>query len=106
MIYEMRVYEHADGRADAVRKRFETEVAPRLPAHEIDLVGVFTDAETGMLTYITRFADEAARKRGWASFGDDAGWRAAKAASEKDGPLVVRQRVSVLEDPLPGLPLG
>lgn len=104
MIYDLRVYEHAEGKAEAVRRRFLTEVAPRLAGHGIELVGVFADAGTGMLTYLTRFADEEARERAWASFSGDAGWQAAKAASEADGPLVASQRISVLRPVMDGLP--
>ena len=106
MLYEMRVYQHVDGKAGAVRARFETEVVPRFPNHGIDLVGVFEDAETGMLTYITRFEDEAARKAAWASFGSDASWQAAKAASEADGPLMSKQVSRVLSPIVPGLQLS
>ena len=106
MIYEMRVYEHVDGRADAVRERFEAEVVPRFPSHGIELVGVFTDADTGMLTYFTRFPDDEARKKAWASFGADAGWKEAKARSEVDGPLIAKQRASVLRPVMDGLPIA
>ena len=106
MIYEMRVYEHVEGCADAVRRRFEAEVAPRFPSHGIDLVGVFTDAESGMLTYLTRFPDEEARRAAWASFGADAGWKEAKARSEVDGPLISKQRANLLYPVMAGLPIG
>ncbi|MCU4652022.1 NIPSNAP family protein [Roseibacterium sp. SDUM158016] len=106
MIYDLRVYEHADGCADAVRERFLAEVATRFPDHGIELVGVFVDAATDRLTYLTRFADEAARAAAWASFGSDPGWQAAKKASEVKGPLVVKQQVSLLSPAMPGLPLA
>ncbi|ESR26846.1 NIPSNAP family protein [Lutibaculum baratangense] len=106
MIYEMRVYEHAEGRADAVRDRFASEVAPRFPKHKIDLVGAFIDRDTQRLTYITRFADEDARKAAWASFGADPEWQAVKKASEADGPLVLKQEARVLAPAMPGLPIG
>ena len=106
MLYEMRVYEHVDGQAEAVRKRFEAEVAPRFPSHGIELVAAFTEAETGMLAYLTRFSDECARKQAWASFGADEGWLAAKRASEVNGPLIAKQRATVLTPALAGLPLG
>lgn len=106
MIYEMRVYEHAEGKADAVRDRFVKEVAPRLPRHNIDLVGVFVDAETQRLTYLTRFPDEETRKKAWASFKDDPDWLAVKAESEKDGPMVLRQEATVLNPAMSGLPIG
>jgi hypothetical protein len=77
LIYEIRVYEAAEGKADAMRRRF-------------------LDIEDGRLTYMTRFADEDARRKAWAAFGADAEWAAAKAASETDGPLLKSQVVSVL----------
>lgn len=106
MIYEMRVYEHAAGQAEAVRTRFEAEVAPRFPKHNIDLVAAFVEDETGHLVYLTRFPDEASRKAAWESFGSDPDWLAAKKASEVDGPLVEKQRKSVLSPAIAGLPIG
>jgi hypothetical protein len=107
MIYEIRVYEAAPGRADAMRARFKSEVIPRLPAHGIELVGAFTaPAEDGKLTYLTRFASEEARTKAWASFGADPGWKAVKAATEVDGPLLQQQTVSVLTPAWPGLSLS
>ena len=105
MIYEMRVYDHEDGRADEVQARFEAEVMPRFAGHGIELVGAFRD-EAGRLTYLTRFADDAARRNAWASFGSDAGWLAAKSASEANGPLIARQEKTVLTPVLTGLPIG
>jgi len=108
LIYEIRVYEAAEGRADAMRRRFCDNVATKFfPRHGIELVGVFTaPAEDGRLTYMTRFADEDARKKAWAAFGADPEWAALKAASETEGPLVKSQVISVLSPAMTGLPLG
>jgi hypothetical protein len=107
MIYELRVYESVPGQADAMRTRFKHEVMPRLPRHGIELVGAFiSPIEDGKLTYVTRFADEEARTRGWASFGADPEWKEVKSASEVNGPLLQNQTVSVLSPAWPGLPLG
>lgn len=107
MLYEIRVYQAAEGRADAMRRRFITEVVPRLPKHGIELLGVFTaPEEDGRLTYITRFPDEAARAAGWAAFGSDPEWKAVKVASEVDGPLLASQSVSVLSPAAAGMLLG
>ncbi len=93
----MRVYEPHDGKADAMRLRFETHVAQLFPQHGIELLGAFSPAPAdGRLVYVTRFADEAARKAAWAAFGADPRWQAVKAASEVDGPLLRAQTVSVL----------
>ena len=98
MIYEIRVYEAAEGKADAMRRRFLEVVAPKFfPRHGIELIGTFkSQTEDGRFTYMTRFTDEDARKNAWAAFGADAEWAAAKAASEIDGPLLKSQVVSVL----------
>ena len=108
MIYEIRVYEAAEGRADAMRRRFCDHVAPTFfPRHGIELVGAFTAPdEDGRLTYMTRFADEVARKQAWASFAGDPEWTALKAASETGGALLKSQIVSVLSPTISGLPLG
>jgi hypothetical protein len=108
LIYEIRVYEAAEGRADAMRRRFCGNVATRFfPRHGIELMGVFTaPAEDGRLTYVTRFADEDARKKAWAAFGADPEWAALKAASETEGPLLKNQIISVLSPAMAGLPLG
>jgi hypothetical protein len=108
VIYEIRVYEAAEGRAAAMRRRFLDEVAVKFfPRHGIELLGAFTaPVDDGRLTYMTRFADEDARKRAWASFGADPEWAAVKAASEISGPLLNSQVVSVLSPALAGLLLG
>jgi hypothetical protein len=108
LIYEIRVYEAVEGRADAMRRRFADNVATRFfPRHGIELLGVFTaPVEDGRLTYMTRFADEDARKQAWASFSADPEWGALKAASEPDGPLLKSQTISVLSPAVAGLLLG
>jgi len=108
LIYEIRVYEAVEGRADAMRRRFRDNVATRFfLRHGIELLGVFTaPVEDGRLTYMTRFTDEDARKKAWASFAADPEWAAVKAASETGGPLLKSQTVSVLSPAIAGLPLG
>jgi len=108
LIYEIRVYEAAEGRADAMRRRFAEKVATHFfPRHGIELVGAFTaPVEDGRLTYMTRFADEDTRQKAWASFAADPEWAAVKASSETDGPLLKNQIVSLLSPAIAGLPLG
>ena len=77
------------------------------PVTASNWLGAFTAPdEDGRLTYMTRFADEAARKQAWASFAADPEWAAVKASSEPDGPLLKSQTVSVLSPAIAGLPLG
>ena len=107
MIYELRHYDAVDGKFDEMKQRFETEVVPRFPKHGIELLGVFTNPDTaGRMSYMTRYPDASARERAWASFGGDADWKAAKAASETGGPLLAKQTITVLTPALAGLALS
>jgi len=107
VIYEIRVYEAVDGKAEAMKARFKNEVVKRFPAHGIELLGVFESAsEASRLTYLTRFRSEDDRSKAWAAFGADPEWRVVKAASEINGPLLKSQTVSVLSPAVAGLLLG
>lgn len=104
MIYEIRVYEAADGKAEAMKARFKNEVVKRFPNHGIELLGVFESAsDATLLTYLTRFKSEGDRSTAWAAFGADPDWRAVKAATEVDGPLLKNQSVTVLSPAVAGL---
>ena len=107
MIYEIRIYEAADGKADAMKARFKNEVVKRFPNHGIELLGVFeSPSDSSRLTYLTRFQSDEERAKAWAAFGADPEWRAVKAASETDGPLLKNQTVSVLSPAVAGLLLA
>jgi len=107
VIYEIRIYEAADGKAEAMKARFKNEVVGRFANHGIELLGVFESAtDASRLTYLTRFKSEDDRSKAWAAFGANAQWRAVKAATEVDGPLLKSQTVSVLSPAVAGLPLG
>src|SRR5947209_2902306 len=83
VIYEIRVYEAFEGKVDAMKARFKSEVVKRFPTHGIELLGVFeSDADACRLTYLTRFKSEQDRATAWAAFGADPEWRAVKAATE------------------------
>ncbi|WP_157699795.1 NIPSNAP family protein [Pseudorhodoplanes sinuspersici] len=107
MIYEIRVYEAAEGKAPAMRARFKEHVVPRLQRFGIELLGVFeAPTDDGRLTYLTRFNSEDDRTKAWAAFGADSEWREIKAASEVNGPLLKSQTVSVLAPAVAGLILA
>jgi hypothetical protein len=107
LVYEIRVYEAVEGKAEAMRNRFKSEVVPRMPHHGIELLGVFeAPVEDGRLTYMTRFKSEEDRGQAWASFSSDPEWQAIKAASEANGQILKSQTVSVLSPKVAGLLLG
>jgi NIPSNAP protein len=49
------------------------------------------------MVYLLAFPSREAAKQSWKAFGSDPEWKAAKAASEKDGPLVARAVSEFLE---------
>jgi heme-degrading monooxygenase HmoA len=107
VIYEIRIYEAAEGKADAMKARFKNEVVKRFPSHGIELLGVLeSQSDASRLTYLTRFKSEADRSKAWAAFGTDPEWLVVKAATEKNGPLLKNQTVSVLSPTVAGLLLG
>nr|WP_283814285.1 NIPSNAP family protein [Bradyrhizobium liaoningense] len=107
VIYEIRTYEAAEGKAAAMRDRFISVVASKFfPRHGIELVGAFVaPAEDGRFTYMTRFPSEEARKKAWDAFAADPEWAKVKEETEKNGPLLKNQFISVLSPTMAGLVL-
>lgn len=108
MIYEIRTYEAAEGKATAMRDRFISVVASKFfPRHGIELLGAFVaPTEDGRFTYMTRFVSEEARKIAWDAFAADPEWAKVKAETEKGGPLLKSQSISILSPAIVGLLLG
>ena len=107
MIYEIRTYEASAGRSGAPKRRFTKKTMPLFERHGSEVLGVFAPRDSAdRLVYITRFAEEAARTQAWAGFQSDPEWQAAKSASEKEGPLLASQTVTVLDPLVGGLTFG
>lgn len=91
MIFQLRRYTAAPGKAEALNARFRDHTRFIFARHGIDVIGYWTPVEptdeTGDLVYIVQFPDEAAMEAAWASFRADPEWIAAKAESERDGSL-------------------
>jgi hypothetical protein len=101
MIYELRTYWAAPGKIDDLHRRFRTLTLGLFERHGMEVVGFWTPCpptpESGDLVYLLRFADEAGKESAWEAFRSDPDWIAGKAASEKDGTLVVRLTSVVLQ---------
>lgn len=92
MIHELKRYVAHEGKAEALVRRFAEKTMPIFGRLGIDVVQCWTaPAEPGVFYYLVRFADQAASDKAWAAFSADAEWKAAKAASEGDGPLLASQ---------------
>ena len=92
-LYEMRVYYAPEGKLDALHARFRDHTMKLFTKHGMTNVGYFTpqgDNPERKLVYFLAYPDRAARDASWKAFLDDPDWRAAHAASEKEGTLVAR----------------
>ncbi len=100
MIYELRTYWAAPGKLDRLHSRFRSLTMAVFARHGLEVVGIWTpahpDAESGDLVYLLAFPDEAARTARWRAFDEDPEWQAGEAASEVDGPLVVKVTSTLL----------
>jgi len=97
MIYELKRYEATPGKGAALRERFARLTMPIFARLGITVEHCWeADGEPDTFIYLVSFADAAASQAAWAAFGADAEWKAGKAASEVDGPLLARQSTTVL----------
>lgn len=90
-IYELRVYRCLPGRLPALLQRFEKATLDLWKRHGIEQAGFWT-TEIGEshldLTYLLRWDSMADRETKWTAFATDPAWIAARAESEKDGPIL------------------
>jgi hypothetical protein len=92
MIYELKKYVPAAGKAAALKDRFAKVTLPIFARVGIHVEHVFeSPAEPEALYYMTRFDTAEQRDAAWKAFGADPEWKAAKTASETDGPLLGSQ---------------
>lgn len=100
MIYELRIYRCLPNRMPALLKRFETKTLPLWEKHGIRQAGFWTTVigESNQdLTYFLAWESLAEREQKWAAFLSDPEWIAARADSEKDGPILASFSNSILQ---------
>lgn len=91
MIYELRIYSCLPGRLPALLRRFETATLELWDKHGIRQAGFWTTTvgpDSNALTYLIAWDSMGERETRWTAFATDPQWLAAKAESEKDGPIV------------------
>jgi hypothetical protein len=92
MIYELKKYTAQAGKARALVQRFHAHVMPAFRRAGIEVVHCWTQPEEPeAFYYLTRYASGQARDAALQAFGSDPHWKAAKAASEAEGPLLAGQ---------------
>lgn len=97
MLHELKHYVATPGNGAALRTRFANVTMPIFARLGIEVLHRWEDpSDADGFYYLVGFADEAASTAAWAAFGADAEWKAAKAASEVNGPLLASQSTTVL----------
>jgi hypothetical protein len=91
-IFELRTYIVPDGKMDALHARFRDITCKYFEKHGITIVGFWTpndpkEAKTKLVYLLAHPSKEAAEKN-WKALSQDAEFRTAFAATEKDGKLV------------------
>jgi hypothetical protein len=93
-VFEMRTYYAHAGKMEALHARFRDHTNKLFVKHGMTLIGFWspTDAKEAekKMIYILAFPSKEAAEKSWEAFKNDPDWKAAKAASEKDGPLVAK----------------
>ena len=90
-LFEMRTYTTAEGRLDALHKRFREHTNKLFVKHGMTLVGYWTPTDKPeTLVYILAYPNMEARAKSWKGFMGDEAWKKAWADSKKDGPVVTK----------------
>ena len=102
-VFELRTYVTHPGRLDALNTRFRDHTLALFKKHGMENIVYATpqdekDGKADTLVYLIAHKSRDAAKESWAAFGSDPDWKAAQAASEKDG-KIVKSVTSVFLDP-------
>ena len=100
MIYEQRIYSCLPGRMPALLKRFQDHTLGIWERHGIRQAGFWTvvlgDGNND-LHYMIAWESLAEREQKWSAFMADPEWQAARADSEKDGPILTNVKSTILQ---------
>ena len=99
MIYELRNYRCHPGKLDAVLQRFEgptLAIWRRMGFRPLGFWTARSEDGADLLVYIVAWDSAAEREAKWAEFLADPDWKAARTASETDGPLLASFATTVL----------
>jgi hypothetical protein len=100
VIYELRIYHCLPNRLPNLLKRFENHTLRLWEKHGIRQAGFWTTmigASNHELTYLLAWESLAEREKKWVAFQSDPDWIAARADSEKDGPILTHFSNTILQ---------
>ena len=90
-IFELRTYESAPGKMEALQARFRDHTGKLFEKHHMTVIGFWSPTDVRLaqrkLIYLLAFPSQEAAVKSWADFQADPEWKAVKEASEKDGKL-------------------
>jgi hypothetical protein len=93
-VFEMRTYYASPGKMKALHERFRNHTNKLFVKHGMTLIGFWSPIDPKQadekMVYILAYPSKAAADKSWKDFQNDPDWKAAKAASEKDGKLVAK----------------
>lgn len=91
-VQEWRVYDATAGRLPDLNNRFANHTLGLFEKHGITSIGYWTETfgTSNRLVYMLGYPSLGDREKSWASFQADPAWQQARAASEKNGPLVAK----------------
>lgn len=98
-LYELRVYTANEGKLDALHARFRDHTDKIFRRHGLKAYAYWKPMDQPksekLLVYILEHPNRAQARMAWRAFGGDPDWRAARAASEADGPLLETRPESI-----------
>lgn len=97
-LFELRTYHASPGKLDDLLARFRNHTMALFTKHQMTNFGYFVPTEKkhgagDTLIYILAHKDKEAAQASWKAFRDDPDWVKAKAESEVNGPLTVKDGV-------------
>ena len=104
-LFELRTYTTNEGKLDGLNTRFRDHTVALFEKHGLTNIAYWNpveekDGRENKLIYLLAHKDEASRGANFKGFGADPKWKAARAASEADGKLLIKKGVqSVLLTP-------
>jgi hypothetical protein len=93
-VFELRTYYAHPGKMAALNERFRKHTNKLFEKHGMTIIGFWNplkaDEAEQKLIYILAYPSKEAADKSWEAFRNDPDWKTARAASEKDGPLVAK----------------
>jgi len=89
LIFELRQYVPAPGKAEALSRRFRDSTLPLFRKLDFKVVDFWEATDgSGELWYVMEWSSEAVMKTAWDGFRTNPEWVSTKKATEAEGPLV------------------